>query len=50
MITLALTKMENNKYKIKDSDFLGCEHHVTTPYKYMNKKYIKYKPTQLSIR
>jgi len=30
MITLVLTKMENNKYKIKDSDLLGCEHHITT--------------------
>jgi hypothetical protein len=50
MITLVLTKMENNEYKIKDSDFLGCECHVTTPYKYVNKKDIKYSLTQLSIR
>jgi len=30
MIILILTKMENNKHKIKDSDLLGCERHITT--------------------
>jgi len=30
MITLVLTQMENNKHKIKDSDLLECEQHITT--------------------
>jgi hypothetical protein len=33
MIILILTKMENNKYKIKNSDLLRCEHHVMTQHR-----------------